>query len=885
MKKLITTWWSNKSNVKLILAPALLIICNLFLFGPATIYSGNISEFNISLIDILKYYAVPGMIILLIFLGIGIALSKKYLSLYVALIFGVGVLLWVQGNILVWKYGLLDGQGIDWSQNVWRGWIDGALWIVLLVLACVFSRRVSKIAGLACVVLLSLQLVTLSYSAIYKPEIWKEKKLPAPVSAPKEIFEFSSSKNVIHIMLDAFQSDLFEEIIATDPSYYKSGMDGFTFFREATGAFATTYMSVPATFSGKYYRNHVPMKEFVKRTLNGKTIVNALYGNGYDVDLVHIASMYAQGLYSNIYFIPMAYGGNKRQDEKANSALMMDLALFRLTPHFIKKLIYNNQLWMIQSLFGSQKGSGFIQLSHKAFLEDLIANMDVKRQKPVYKFIHLVTTHPPNIMNEDCEFSGKVLPYTREYFLIQDKCALNDIIGFLDRLKSLGIYDTSLIILQADTGVGLPVKKMRNYGPQIKGRCPPNLIGNALPLLVIKPPYSKGPLKISNAQVMLTDIPATISSVLALNDDFPGDSVFQVNPDENRERRYYHYKWRHEHWQAEYLPILHEYLIKGSVFDGDSWSIGLRYLQPSLHGSFLTRKIGFGTPSASKFLLDGWSSDEKDSKEGLTFNWALGNSASIFLSLPKDEVVVLTANVKTLKFVKPQRVTIKVDGKEIGMWEIGSAWKWEKHSIVIEPDEHRPDVSVVDFVFSEYYEPDERVKRPLAVLFESITLNKAGYLYKRDRSVPPGPSDNVISVDRLALSKLTFRNSGGFGPLEGPYPKWHMPRKVRWMVAPEASVNLEGEPKSDTSYSLHISVLSQAVPQSLKVLLNGVTILEETIDSANQWYALNTEGVNLRAGENILKFQASAFKRYPESRKDLYVLFDALAFQLDEPAR
>ena len=140
----------------------------------------------------------------------------------------------------------------------------------------------------------------------------------------------------------------------------------------------------------------------------------------------------------------------------------------------------------------------------------------------------------------------------------------------------------------------------------------------------------------------------------------------------------------------------------------------------------MTKKIDFGTPSASEFLLDGWSSDEKDSKEGLTFNWALGNSASVLLSLPKDEVVVLTANVKTLKFVKPQRVTIKVDGKEIGMWEIGSAWKWEKHSIVIEPDEHRPDVSVVDFVFSEYYEPDERITRPLAVLFESITLNKAG---------------------------------------------------------------------------------------------------------------------------------------------------------------
>ena len=94
-------------------------------------------------------------------------------------------------------------------------------------------------------------------------------------------------------------------------------------------------------------------------------------------------------------------------------------------------------------------------------------------------------------------------------------------------------------------------------------------------------------------------------------------------------------------------------------------------------------------------------------------------------------------------------------------------------------------------------------------------------------------------------------------------------------------MKLMGKLKFDGNYFLHINVLSQAVPQSLKVLLNGVSILEETIDSANQWHALNTGVVKLRAGENILKFQASAFKRYRESRKDLYVLFDALAFQTE----
>ena len=46
----------------------------------------------------------------------------------------------------------------------------------------------------------------------------------------------------------------------------------------------------------------------------------------------------------------------------------------------------------------------------------------------------------------------------------------------------------------------------------------------------------------------------------------------------------------------------------------------------------------------------------------------------------------------------------------------------------------------------------------------------------------------------------------------------------------------------------------------------------------NKWHPLKTGAVKPRAGENIVKFKASAFKRYPNSDRDLYVLFDALSF-------
>ena len=64
---------------------------------------------------------------------------------------------------------------------------------------------------------------------------------------------------------------------------------------------------------------------------------------------------------------------------------------------------------------------------------------------------------------------------------------------------------------------------------------------------------------------------------------------------------------------------------------------------------------------------------------------------------------------------------------------------------------------------------------------------------------------------------------------------------------------------------------------STPVLLNGATVLEETID--NEWYELKSAPLLLQNGKNTLEFQADNFKRYPNSGMDLYVLFDLLEFR------
>jgi len=712
-----------------VLPPALLIVLNIFFFGPFNIYNGNASEFAVSLVSILYLYLLPALVLLTILTGIGLLLPNKLHRRYVAIIFVVGVLIWLQGNILVWKYGLLDGQGFDWTKGLWRGWIDSSLWLLLLFLGVVLYVRIYNVVMWGSIALISLQAVFVVFGSFQNTEIWEGKESAKSVSRPQEICEFSADQNIIQIILDGFQSDIFQEIIDEDPEHYFSVLDGFTFFRDTLGSFPTTYMSIPAILSGQVYRNDIPMPEFVNNVFDGKTIPNVLYNNGYEVDFILISGLYGKGQYSNKYIIPEPYDVTKKQYELTKSALMLDLILFRISPHFLKEYVYIDELGLIQRLSKQKEHMRLRHFAHKAFMQDLINNISVARKKSVYKLLHLCTTHSPFVVNEDCEYAGKRLPHTRENVRIQAKCSLDHLIEFFEELKSNGIYRSSFIIVNADTGAGKKVR-MKNMDRHLEGRSVSlnegfaKIVGAALPLLLVKPPYSKGLLRISRAHVALTDIPATLNAILGLDEQFTGNSIYEIGADEVRERKFYYYKWKHENWQDDYFNTLDEFVVKGSVFDRASWHLGSKYYSPK-GLSNQAGKIDFGTSKSSRFKRFGWAGNERMSKKGFTFNWALGSAASILISLPKNKAVILTANIKSCRFSKPQHITVKADGKEIGSWELRAPWRLGKHSVIIPPDQHRPDVSIVEFMFSQHRIPKGgRDPRPLAVLFESITLSE-----------------------------------------------------------------------------------------------------------------------------------------------------------------
>ena len=248
--------------------PALLGPSQILLFGPYTVYAGNPDEFTVSFWSVLPLTLSMLLVTVAILLVVGFLCSDRLYRIYVMLICGLGLALWLQGNLFLGDYGPFDGTGIDWSQHSAR--VDGqvALWIGLPVLLALLGGRVLPLASFTSGILIALQasvvLLSTAQQAYGRSETRREWRSP-----PEAIFQFSRTQNIIHVILDGFQADIFREIVEEDEALRRD-LDGFVFFSDHAGAFPTTFLSVPAMLTGAIYRNETSIENFIPTQLERK---------------------------------------------------------------------------------------------------------------------------------------------------------------------------------------------------------------------------------------------------------------------------------------------------------------------------------------------------------------------------------------------------------------------------------------------------------------------------------------------------------------------------------------------------------------------------------------------------------------------------------------
>ena len=706
----------------------------LFVFGPSYIYFTNALEFSYTYSEILKYCLFL-FLVAAIFLGlILLKLRNNFFEKAVSLLFTISFLLWVQGSILVWDYGPLDGRIIKWEDLRYYGYIDSILWLGCLFFALFKSKVVCRFASKLSIALIFTELITISIACYDAPK----PSFKSYVFDDGEKFTFSMKRNVIILVLDAFQSDVFHEIINEDKKF-RNEFDGFIYFRNALAGFAKTYGSVPLILTGQYYDNSIPIQEFIKRVYLDGSIPKVLKENDFRVDLFPIITycMYVnEKVASNIKKKVL----KKRPKpgkifDKANKqqAFLLDLSVFRQIPHFLKKYVYNNQSWFLSGLFRDKH-------TDVLFIEEMVAKAEAVDDIDVFKFYHLNGVHMPFVLNENLEYER--LKPNRNGINRQAKGMLKLTDLFLKKLRDLGVYDNSLIFIIGDHGggeypLGVNVQasgyEENTVSPSIHVR----IRGAGLPMFLVKPFHSKGKLKISDAPVSLGDIAKTIASELNMEQDFPGRSVFDIREGEKRNRRFLFYDFEDD-WNHKYLPAMQEYLISGFSWLAESWKAG-RQFKPNEkrpERKFTVEQYQIGQPirftpegNSQRYMRKGWSDPEKG------FTWTNGNKASLVFKLKKEpeKGLILTADLFAFlpgKKITKQRADIYVNDRKVGTWIVTSPGNykiWIPRRLIDRETVHisfgLPDaVSPLDLMLSSD-------KRRLALGFRKIQLTE-GKIYK-----------------------------------------------------------------------------------------------------------------------------------------------------------
>jgi len=568
---------------------SVVLVANLFLFMPFTLYVGNSSELTVSFGAIFNVYLALVVLLVGVLALVAMLLPRSPYLVFLSLIATASILLWIQGNLLVWDYGLLDGRSIDWAADASRGWLEIGIWVSALFLAVVANRRLKQHIIRAALAVFFLQATVFAYNWMkYAPEKLASPDAQNVADVLSKIHQFSSKKNVVHIIADGFQSDIFAEITSKGElgTRLTTALDGFTFFPEHMGVFPYTHMTIPAILTGKIYRNELPIKEHMASTIGGKSILSVANDAGYEIDLAvpegGLASIYSIAPYTNMYVVTSRQHVSSTEFEIYDSAKLLDLTLFRLSPHFLKKHIYNEQLWLVQSFMVDEDYKGLDFFSHTAFLRELSERMSADRPEPVYKLIHLMLSHNPMVTTAQCTYAGRVLQTVRETVMNQATCGLIEVVNLLENMKRLGIYDDATIVLMGDHGAWVPPVGLREVVNPDSGSIKvinPAVVALAAPLLAVKRPGESGPMKINDAPSWIVDTAATIAKATGLEANFAGKSVFDLDPEEPRERRLLFYQYDHSEWADNYLAPIQEYIVNGSIFDRSSWRYTATHLQ------------------------------------------------------------------------------------------------------------------------------------------------------------------------------------------------------------------------------------------------------------------------------------------------------------------
>jgi len=694
----------SQGDLARLILVALTLSATVLLFPASTVYFNNVHDYRLGFAEMLLL-ALLMVALLAAALSIGgWLLPPRWRPHALVLMTMASIGFWLQANLLVWNYGILDGSEIPWARHHARGMLEVLIWLALLVVGWRHARQLATRASTIAGAVLAIQLSGLLMAAWQAPTAPSHHRYSIDTSGQ---FSLSPEQNLVVIVLDAFQSDVFQQILDENPQFHDV-FDGFHYFRNALAGYAKTYPSIPLMLSGQWYENDEAIDQFMARAYMQGSLPRQLKDAGWDVRLYpHIERTlhFDEALADN--FIDQVTATERR----VATARFIDIGLFRALPHFVKPWWLNDYAWRLQGMLPPPDSSqpttdsnntSRSQHTHSAmrWLEDMQASSTLSDDTAAFRFYHLFVPHAPFLLNEKLEM--ELLPIDREGFYRHSIAAVKLMQHYLQQLQSLDIYDNTTIAIVSEHGGGeyhAGVQAERLGQPAADStELPAVHHASGLPLVLIKPPAARGRLQTSDAPVSLGDLAHTLATASGLQaHELPGRNMFDIAADQPRERRFLFYHF--DGFDVQYLPDMLEYRVSGHSWLAAHWqasgeilqSAGEARPQDNLAPEWLgvNEQLDFDAQgNGQRFLASGWSLPESEG------TWSDARRADIRLPLSEaidedDLELHLTLRPFLSEDSDPplrsQQVTVLVNSVPTTRWDVTEL---EDYSVTIDADIH-----------------------------------------------------------------------------------------------------------------------------------------------------------------------------------------------------
>ena len=554
-----------------------ILLCNLFLFltvvffSPMEVLLVNAKEFSFPFANVWWFQLLIALGGVLVMTGLMLLLPARAGQIAAGVSLALGIAAYIQSMFLNGNMVALTGEemtvtpaGIVWNLVIW-----GAVILAVVLCVILFGRKHRKgtETGMRAAAMALLVMQTIGFISSAMTLDLTEKKLGHALTAEGE-FVLGRERNAIVFVLDTADGIYAREMVKRYPELSEI-LSGWTWYPNAVPRYGCTYPSIPYMLTGMDCRYDRLPNVYEYEAYSTGAFLKGLNAAGCDIRIFtadgSMVSSAADPWVANSKGFLFSEFSNLNLPVLAGN--LMKISLYKSLPYRFKDSFrYDMTEVNTLSFRIDEEDLPIYNERDDEFNSDLQdTDIILGEYSKAFRFYHLFGIHS----GFDWDDKMEPLPEQEPGMPEPDRtaalrgCFLN-IEEYIDQMKKLGIYDSSLIIVTADHGVSVATEHGK---PLVRDEA-------ACPILMVKYPHSdlNQPLREDKAPVGHEDLFATIEDGLgvAISGTGSGTRLNDHTEGEDRERLHYHTAKRSF---KEGEIVMREYVITGDAEDIANWHL------------------------------------------------------------------------------------------------------------------------------------------------------------------------------------------------------------------------------------------------------------------------------------------------------------------------